>query len=656
MPYIKDDLLSLGRIIVEKHPQQQEVMDCKRFYQLIVALWTHLCFVKNQGALSQITSWSDLEQYLQEWNLQWRWFATEFPDVVEWKYVWKWYQNDMVLSVDFIEAIHQYEALLDSSFTMKKGHLALTKSRTRKFQGGFYTSSKIISEALPQILPSTLSEKALKKQRICDPSCGVGHFLMIFAEYFYEKLHSAFSTAQECRLWILENCIFGVDIDLMAVDLCHLRFCLWTKAVVHRNIHQGDALLWMHPNCDEASINAYMEQENLQWSFFEWPKVFAAVFAKGGFTAIVGNPPYLFLSGANNPVTYWRSHDPILAKQWHHRIALYTLLYPTYSQKCKDLYKWFWNLLLELNPQKMALLLPNNWMRLSSYQDVQTGLIVQGMYEIWDFGFQAFSNVSLETCMVFLSSSAKKEIVYRDYRQVNAFPKRGTVQKIPVCNHSIHILQHPLFKKLQQQCSLQLKDVANITEGSHHFSVKTMKGAHAISIFLDHSLGKFRPPKSGLSTVQRPLKPNPFHQGTRILLRKTGDSLVSCVVDSEEIIWAHQNVYVLKSHQHFDIQALQGLLGSSLYTFLYQSSSFGQKSKMMAQLRIQGMRQLPIPTMETSQQKALANLAQKCQEFREDTIKYAKVLAQLDAFVYNLFDLSKQERQSIQQWQNAVQS
>ena len=86
-------------------------------------------------------------------------------------------------------------------------------------------------------------------------------------------------------------------------------------------------------------------------------------------------------------------------------------------------------------------------------------------------------------------------------------------------------------------------------------------------------------------------------QAPRLFLRKTGDQLISAVYPIEALAIAHQNVYVIiPRHPELSIWTLQALLGSKLLTFLYRKGSLGQEGRMLAQLRIAGLYQLPFST------------------------------------------------------------
>ena len=129
---------------------------------------------------------------------------------------------------------------------------------------------------------------------ICDPACGSGAFLNQALEFLIEEHHyidelkakllgdaMVFSEVQND---ILENNIFGVDINEESVEIAKLSLWLRTAkkgrelTTLNSNIKCGNSLI---DKIDIASDKA-----------FKWEDEFPEVFDKGGFDIIIGNPPY----------------------------------------------------------------------------------------------------------------------------------------------------------------------------------------------------------------------------------------------------------------------------------------------------------------------------------------------------------------------------
>ncbi|MFB3902269.1 MAG: Eco57I restriction-modification methylase domain-containing protein [Acidobacteriota bacterium] len=120
----------------------------------------------------------------------------------------------------------------------------------RKKTGSYYTPPQLVHEliqsALAPVVREKLSvapnqrEKALLSIRVCDPACGSGHFLLAAARTLGKELARLRTNEDEpapehVRSGIrdvISHCIYGVDKNPLAVDLC--RVALWLES------HTGD--------------------------------------------------------------------------------------------------------------------------------------------------------------------------------------------------------------------------------------------------------------------------------------------------------------------------------------------------------------------------------------------------------------------------------
>ncbi|SHM79332.1 TaqI-like C-terminal specificity domain-containing protein [Cyclobacterium lianum] len=130
---------------------------------------------------------------------------------------------------------------------------------------------------------------------ICDPACGSGAFLnqvleFLMAEHRYvdeleSQLFDSPLVLPNVENHILENNIFGVDINEESVEIA--RLSLWLRTAkkgrklssLNSNIKVGNSLI------DDPAVSGDLA--------FNWQEEFPQVFAKGGFDVVVGNPPYV---------------------------------------------------------------------------------------------------------------------------------------------------------------------------------------------------------------------------------------------------------------------------------------------------------------------------------------------------------------------------
>ena len=164
-----------------------------------------------------------------------------------------------------------YESLLELNPNIDTANstfeLKLLSGSERKTTGSYYTPSPLINCLLDSALESVLEdamksadkEKAILNLKVCDPACGSGHFLVSAAHRIAKKLayvrtgeeESAPSVVRHALRDVISRCIYGVDINPMAVELC--KVSLWLEA-----IEPGKPLSFLdhHIKCGNSLLGA----------------------------------------------------------------------------------------------------------------------------------------------------------------------------------------------------------------------------------------------------------------------------------------------------------------------------------------------------------------------------------------------------------------
>ncbi|MHB2018086.1 MAG: Eco57I restriction-modification methylase domain-containing protein [Candidatus Xenobia bacterium] len=142
-----------------------------------------------------------------------------------------------------------YESLLELTpkLDLNGSHfeLRVVGGHERKTTGSYYTPATLIATLLDSnleplletALRSTDPEQALLSLKICDPACGSGHFLIGAAHRIAHRLASVRTGEEEpgprmiraALRDVISHCIYGVDLNEMAVELCKVN--LWMEAL-----------------------------------------------------------------------------------------------------------------------------------------------------------------------------------------------------------------------------------------------------------------------------------------------------------------------------------------------------------------------------------------------------------------------------------------
>jgi hypothetical protein len=128
--------------------------------------------------------------------------------------------------------------------------------------------------------------------RIVDPACGSGAFLIEAFEQLYAVYRQAQARLTELRgptlfdidREILQNNLFGVDLNDEAVEIC--RLSLWIKTA-----QLGKVLTSLDHNVRVG--NSVIADPAVHPRALDWRAAFPEVFAAGGFDVVLGNPPYV---------------------------------------------------------------------------------------------------------------------------------------------------------------------------------------------------------------------------------------------------------------------------------------------------------------------------------------------------------------------------
>ncbi len=170
-----------------------------------------------------------------------------------------------------------YESLLELhpavDVRAKRFTVDVAAGNERKTTGAYYTPTQLISQlcdtALEPVLAEAMAaddpEAALLAVTVCDPSCGSGHFLVAAAQRIATRLAQVRAgelvgegevtprQVAEAMRDVVSHCIYGVDINPMAVELA--KVSLWLEAhvpgqpltFIDHHIKTGNSLLGATP-------------------------------------------------------------------------------------------------------------------------------------------------------------------------------------------------------------------------------------------------------------------------------------------------------------------------------------------------------------------------------------------------------------------------
>ncbi len=225
-----------------------------------------------------------------------------------------------------------YEQFLGKVIRITPAHHAKIedKPEVRKAGGVYYTPQYIVDYIVKNTVGKLIEGKTpneISKIKIVDPACGSGSFLIGAFQYLLDYHKNYYSnsgkpskgkkdnpltpdghlTTSEKKKILLNN-IFGVDLDINAVEVTKLslllkcmegetdasiaqQFKLWNERVLPTlddNIKDGNSVI------DTDFYDSQLDfGDDKKIKPFNWEKRFVEIFAEGGFDIVIGNPPYV---------------------------------------------------------------------------------------------------------------------------------------------------------------------------------------------------------------------------------------------------------------------------------------------------------------------------------------------------------------------------
>ena len=368
-----------------------------------------------------------------------------------------------VLGADILGAV--YEQFLGKVIRLTAGHRAKVeeKPEVKKAGGVYYTPTYIVDYIVKHTVGEALEEagtpEKAEKLRILDPACGSGSFLLGAYECLlrwhldYYSSHSPkkhargkdpaivqtgerdwrLSTSERKR--ILQNNVYGVDIDAQAVEVTKLNLLL--KCMEGETSESIDGQLRLAhervlPNID-ANIKCgnsligpdYYSgrllpdpDEMRRVNPFDWERQFEEIMKAGGFDCVIGNPPYVVM-GAD------LFEDSVTTYLQRYSVAQYKAdLFHIFVQKGLDLLK---------EKGRFGYIVPNPWFTQKFAHQLRGYILANSaIEEIVVFEHLVFPSAAVYTALLFLQKGVPDKEHETAVRRPIAEATLSAIENAPV--------------------------------------------------------------------------------------------------------------------------------------------------------------------------------------------------------------------------------
>ncbi len=458
-------------------------------------------------------------------------------------------------------------------------------------------------------------QEFLQNVKVVDPACGSGAFLVYVFDYLLAEnkrvasiLGNNLFSSDDYIKSILQNNIYGVDLNDESVEITKLS--LWLKSAqkgkklttLDNNIKCGNSLI---SNKDIAGDKA-----------FNWQLEFPAIFAKGGFDVVVGNPPY-GASVSESDKKYLEQEY----KTYEYQLNSYSLFY-----EC--------GLGLLKTDGLLGFITPATFTYQMYFNKLRNFIQTYTQVSIAKYTYEVFQDADIGDAVSWI---VKKHLNTKQPIVVHICKTSQEQDKVTIPKSYDEVVNTDGIYNLSEQ-TVQIKvptkplgGITNITAGIKPYQVgkgvpKQTREIVTEKIFtadkkIDESyvqcvIGKdfhryrfINEPKMFLSYgkwLAEPRENAPFFESEKIVVRQTADSLI-CTLDNKKRVNLNNVYNIGTSDEDFNLHYILGLLNSKFMNYLYQGIS-QEKGRTFAEVKKNYLEKLPIPIISKSEQLSIGKM------------------------------------------------
>ncbi|MFA5412730.1 MAG: N-6 DNA methylase [Candidatus Micrarchaeia archaeon] len=578
--------------------------------------------------------------------------------------------------------------------TEKRATLKSEKAQ-RKKMGIYYTPTYIVDYIVKNTLGKKLKEcktpEEALKIKVLDPACGSGSFLIRAYDEFkrwFESYKAKSGKGGEQTVLssddkkglqtfmdrVLENCIYGVDLDTKAVEIAQLNLLLKSAEDRHKlpkldhTIQNGNSLV------DDPAIAGRFA--------FKWEDKFPEVFRQGGFDVVIGNPPYINAIQLNKVVgenvkKFWKTKYETARGTYD----IYILFFEQSLKVCREggfvsfitpnkylsapyavaFREWFCKLytlnrILDLS-KVQVFADPSVYPIISIFENKKAGQT----YEL--LGERIFSENLADKTSYTVSSkwlTALPEHIWGVILSDNA-ALIGKIMKNSKSLESISIVQATSTAAEADEYSSYINETKSGMPIINTGTIDRYSTTYGSSSFMNKGT-KLMKPTLDLSKVSETRKK--IYQTPKIIISKLALRIEGFLDLDGSYASINTNCIYLKENNKDELEYLAGVINSKLLSFVYSELFSGLRmSGGYFQFQAPQLRVLPIANVTPAQKekvgKAVARIVQLSEKINQSGVKSSnenqrliaeiqKTDAEIDILVYDSYNLTEAEKKTIE--------
>jgi len=470
-------------------------------------------------------------------------------------------------------------------------------------RGAYYTPPGIVSLIVENTIGRFLHElppHRASEITILDPACGTGAFLTGAYSYLLDGLRVEDA---DVRKRLLLNSIYGADLDEVALSEARMNL---QSPSANANLIHGDSLM----NID-------------------WTRHFPKAMSRGGFDAVIGNPPWVSLAGRFGIRAYSEAQIESLRRRFGGNSYM------------PNVFEYFISLGLELTrpggyfafivPDRLAFNRQFAYLRKRLLAETELLLLVHGI---------PFPGVIADT-MVFVcrKGAPKPDAVTesRGYDGSSSIYPQSEMLRSPGCE-----FRRPLDQRVSRIVEWMeslggplLMDICQITSGfggrSSLVTEHKVSGSQ-IPVLKGDSIERYAVRKVYWfdfrveNLTGRTRDPAKLGASPKVLIRKTGNGLIAAYDDSGK--FPEQSLYFLFNTRRdifsdssgLDLKFVLGILNSRLMGIYYRARCL-TNPRTIAHAKTADLARIPMPSPEPEQHNRLVALVDEALKGRTEAIE-----------------------------------
>lgn len=566
-----------------------------------------------------------------------------------------------------------YEQYLSHILKKTEKRAKLTESRIhRKKQGIYYTPTYIVDYIVRNTLGELLKDKrtVALKIRVLDPACGSGSFLIkafdILNEYYrsekdYTQTRLDFKTGIPFtkKVRILQNNIFGVDLDKQAVEIAQLNLLL-------KIAEKGRRLPFLEQNikCGNSLID---DKKIVGNKAFKWKEEFEEIMKEGGFDVVIGNPPYV-------PIEMFSE------KEKNHYFESYKSPYRKFDTSMLFIEK---AITLLKDGGYLGVIVPLTWQTGENYIRFREVIFSKCSIKcVINLPFDVFQDAYVDTGIFILQKGKKEKSRFIAY----SYDKKKNIQRVddskcqnieqqfvddePKKKVFTNRFVYTLMKKMKKN-SVLLGEITNSCQGVvvSKFEISDSRINESYKKLLTKGAGdrySLQIQETKYIDYDKVMRLYRYYSQPRIFIRRIvnrQNRLMAFYLEEPLITKKDYNPFIV-TNRKYNILYLLGLINSKLFSYIYVNSSALALKDDFRQTTLSELRKLPIKISSEKYTETVINLVRKMQSLNErfneigDKLtdertrienEIKKTDGQIDELVYKIYGITEAEKQIIEE-------